>query len=138
MIMITIMIIITIIITINIIIINVIIIITIITIIIIIIIIIIIVITIIVTMNGALSSFKHLYDIPPQMASKLADVSSKQVNAQIARLEEAKSVALKQKGMYVKVRMHIKIQFHVFPRHTDAVFQLSFMALILSFASKEL
>ena len=43
------------------------------------------------------------------MASKLADVSSKQVNAQIARLEEAKSVALKQKRMYVNVRIDIKI-----------------------------
>ena len=43
------------------------------------------------------------------MASKLADVSSKQVNAQIARLEEAKSVALKQKGMYVNVRIDIYI-----------------------------
>ena len=123
MIMITIMIIITItsIIIIIIIIINTIIVITIITIIIVKIIIIIIII-IIVIMNGELSSFKHKYDIPPQMASKLADVSSKQVNAQITRLEEAKSVALKQKGMYVNVRMDIKIKFHVFTRHNDLRF----------------
>ena len=64
------------------------------------------------------------------MASKLADVSSKQVNAQIARLEEAKSVALKQKGMYVNVRMDVEIEFHVLPLHTDAVFQLSFMPVV--------
>ena len=37
------------------------------------------------------------------MASKLADVSSKQVKAEVKRLEEAKSIAEKLKRMYVKV-----------------------------------
>ena len=73
------------------------------------------------------------------MASKLADVSSKQVNAQIARLEETKSVALKQKGMYVNVRIYRYLNLiSGIPPHTDAVFQLSFMVEILSFVSKEL
>lgn len=69
------------------------------------------------------------------MASKLANVSSKQVNAQIARLEEAKSVAEKQKGLYVKV-FFLKVNLATLESSRDKSKMIDFVCISLNVTAK--